>query len=246
MDEPQLKPVPEDWDSALAIVAHPDDMEYGMSAAVARWTRQGKTVSYLLVTRGEAGIDTMPPEETIEVRAREQRAACDAVGVETLEYLDHPDGTIHDVMRLRRDIAAAVRRHRPDVVLTATPRDFFPGGLYNMADHRVVGYAVLDGVRDAANRWVFSDLTGPDGGPLDPWGGVRFTAVGGSTEPSHAVDVTDTLDAAVASLRAHQAYLAALDWHPDPDGMIRSFAEQAAPRFGGRPAMAFEVIGLQE
>jgi hypothetical protein len=47
-------------------------------------------------------------------------------------------------------------------------------------------------------------------------------------------------------LRAHQAYLAALDWHPDPDGMIRSFAEQVAPRFGGRPAMAFELIGLQE
>jgi len=246
MDEPQLKPVPEDWNSALAIVAHPDDMEYGMSAAVARWTRQGKKVSYLLVTRGEAGIDTMPPEETISVRAREQRAACDAVGVETLEYLDHPDGIIHDVMRLRREIAAAVRRHRPDVVLTATPRDFFPGGMYNMADHRVVGYAVLDGVRDAANRWVFSDLTGPDGAALDPWGGVRFTAVGGSTEPSHAVDVADTLDAAVTSLRAHQAYLAALDWHPDPDGMIRSFAEQAAPRFGGRPAMAFELIGLQE
>src|SRR5690606_29870548 len=102
MDAPQLAPLPEDWDSALAIVAHPDDMEYGMSAAVARWTAQGKTVSYLLVTRGEAGIDTMPPEETVRVRAAEQRAACDAVGVETLEYLDHPDGVIHDVMRLRR------------------------------------------------------------------------------------------------------------------------------------------------
>lgn len=242
----ELRALPEDWDSALAIVAHPDDMEYGMSAAVARWSAQGKRVSYLLVTRGEAGIDTMTPEETIRVRAAEQRAACDAVGVESLEFLDHPDGIIHDVMRLRRDIAAAVRRHRPDVVLTTTPRDFFPGGMYNMADHRVVGYAVLDGVRDAANRWVFTDLTGPDGEVLEPWAGVRFTALGGSTEPSHAVDVTDHLDAGVASLRAHEAYLAALDWHPDPDEMIRSFAEQAAPRFGGRPAIAFEVIGLAE
>lgn len=246
MDEPQLKPMPEDWERALAIVAHPDDMEYGMSAAVARWTAQGKTVDYLLVTRGEAGIDTMAPEETIRVRAAEQRAACDAVGASNLEYLDHPDGTIHDTMRLRRDIAAAVRRHRPDVVLTTTPRDFFPGGMYNMADHRIVGYAVLDGVRDAANRWVFSDLTGPDGEVLEAWSGVTFTAMGGSTEPSHAVDVTDTLDAAVASLKAHEAYLAALDWHPDPDEMIRSFAAEAAPRFGGVPAITFEVIGLAE
>ncbi|WP_156252898.1 PIG-L deacetylase family protein [Pseudactinotalea terrae] len=246
MGEPELKPMPEDWDSALAIVAHPDDMEYGASAAVARWTAQGKTVSYLLVTRGEAGIDTMAPEETIRVRAAEQRAACDAVGVESLEYLDHPDGTIHDVMQLRRDVAAAVRRHRPDVVLTGSPRDFFPGGMYNMADHRVVGYAVLDGVRDAANRWVFTDLTGPDGEVLEPWSGVRFTALGGSTEPTHAVDVTDSIDAGVASLRAHQAYLAALDWHPDPEEMIRSFATQDAERFGGRLAIAFEVIGLAE
>lgn len=246
MDVPQLTPLPEDWDSALAIVAHPDDMEYGLSAAVARWTAQGKTVSYLLVTRGEAGIDSMPPEETIRVRAAEQRAACDAVGVESLEYLDHPDGVIHDVMRLRWDIAAAIRRHRPDVVLTGSPRDFFPGGMYNMADHRVVGYAVLDGVRDAANRWVFTDIAGPDGQQLEPWGGVRFTALGGSTQPSHAVDVTDTLDAGVASLRAHEAYLAALDWHPDPDEMLRMFADQAAPSFGGVPAVALEVVGLQE
>ena len=246
MGDADLKPLPEDWDRALAIVAHPDDMEYGASAAVARWTAQGKTVSYLLVTRGEAGIDTMPPEETIRVRGAEQRAACDAVGVSNLEFLDHPDGTIHDAMRLRRDVAAAVRRHRPDVVLTGSPRDFFPNGMYNMADHRVVGYAVLDGVRDAANRWVFTDLVGPDGGVLDPWDGVRFTALSGSTEPSHAVDVTDSIGAGIASLRAHRAYLAALDWHPDPEQMIRSFADEVAPRFGGVPAIAFEVIGLPD
>lgn len=246
MDERQLPPMPEDWDHALAIVAHPDDMEYGMSAAVARWTAQGKTVDYFLLTRGEAGIDSMRPEETIEVRAAEQRAACDAVGVRHLLFGDHPDGTLHDVMALRADVARTIRQLRPDVVLTTSPRDFFPGGMYNMADHRVAGYAVLDGVRDAANRWVFTDLAGPDGTVLDPWAGVRFTALGGSTEPSHAVDVSNTLGAAVASLRAHEAYLAALDWHPDPDEMIRSFAQQAADRFGGVPAIAFEVIGLQE
>lgn len=239
----ELEPVPEDWDRALAIVAHPDDMEYGMSAAVARWTAQGKTVSYLLVTRGEAGIDTMEPAQTIPVRAAEQRAACDAVGVEVLEFLDHPDGVIHDVMRLRRDVAAAVRRHRPEVVLTTSPREFFPSGMYNMADHRIVGHAVLDGVRDAANRWVFTDLTGPDGEVLPAWGGVRFTALGGSTEARHAVDVSDSLDACVASLRAHEAYLAALDWHPDPDEMLRSMAQEAAPRFGGVPAITLELIG---
>ncbi len=245
-DETPLRALPEDWGSALAIVAHPDDMEYGMSAAVARWTAQGKIVDYLLVTRGEAGIDTMPPEETIPVRAAEQRAACDAVGARHLDFLDHPDGVISDVMRLRRDIAAAVRRRRPDVVLTTTPREFFPGGMYNMADHRVVGHAVLDGVRDAANRWVFTDLVDDDGVPLERWDGVRFTALGGSTHATHAVDVADSLDAGISSLRAHEAYLAALPWHPDPEDMLRGIADEAARRFGGVPAIPFEVIGLSE
>ena len=57
---PGMKPMPEDWDRAVAVVAHPDDLEYGVASAVARWTRQGKQVSYLLVTRGEAGIAGMP------------------------------------------------------------------------------------------------------------------------------------------------------------------------------------------
>ena len=55
-----MKPMPEDWDRAVAVVAHPDDLEYGVASAVARWTGQGKQVSYLLVTRGEAGIAGMP------------------------------------------------------------------------------------------------------------------------------------------------------------------------------------------
>ena len=51
-----MKPMPEDWDRAVAVVAHPDDLEYGVASAVARWTGPGKQGSYLLVTRGEAGI----------------------------------------------------------------------------------------------------------------------------------------------------------------------------------------------
>ncbi len=58
-----LERVPEDWSTALAVVAHPDDMEYGAAAAVARWTGQGKQITYVLVTDGEAGIATMDPAE---------------------------------------------------------------------------------------------------------------------------------------------------------------------------------------
>ena len=118
-----------------------------------------------------------------------------------------------------REIAAAIRRHWPDVVITVTHRDFFALGMFNIADHRIVGLAVLDTVRDAANRWIFTDLTdltdltdftGPDGDALEPWSGVRFTGASGFAQPTHAVDITDHLNAGIPSLRAHRAYPASI------------------------------------
>ncbi|BBJ46916.1 hypothetical protein SSPO_096340 [Streptomyces antimycoticus] len=60
---PPLRPMPDDWRRALAVVAHPDDLEYGCSAAVASWVADGRQVAYVLATRGEAGIDTLAPNE---------------------------------------------------------------------------------------------------------------------------------------------------------------------------------------
>ncbi len=69
----RLEPIPENWDTALAVVAPPDDLEYGAASAVARWTAQGKRITYLLLTRGEAGIDSIAPEEAGPLREAEQR-----------------------------------------------------------------------------------------------------------------------------------------------------------------------------
>ncbi|WP_033437680.1 PIG-L deacetylase family protein [Saccharothrix sp. NRRL B-16314] len=236
-DLPELEPVPEDWERALAVVAHPDDLEYGASGAIARWTAQGKHVAYLLASRGEAGIDTLPPEQAGPLREREQTASAAVVGVDVVEFLDHPDGMIEYGLPLRRDIAAAIRRHRPEVVITGNHHETFPGGFLNMADHRAVGRAAVDAVRDAANRWVFRDLD------LEPWSGVRFVAVNASPHGGHAVDVTDTFDLGVASLREHKAYLAALSGDmARPEVFLRQAAEQAGARFGGRLAVGFEVL----
>jgi LmbE family N-acetylglucosaminyl deacetylase len=228
-----LDPFPEDWESALAVVAHPDDMEYGASSAVARWTRQGKRVAYLLVTRGEAGIDSMAPGEVIAARADEQRASCAAVGVDTLEFLDHPDGLVVEGLELRRDLATAVRKHRPDVLLSINHRDSWGGPSWNHADHRAVGRALLDAARDAGNRWLF-----PDVGDRHQ---VRFVAFGSSPESTHFVDVTDTLDAGIASLASHELYLRALDNH-DPDAFLRDAARSAGERCGVEYATTFEVV----
>ena len=123
----QLDLVPEDWKRALAVVAHPDDLEYGAAAAIARWTGQGKQIAYCLATSGEAGIDSMPPEQAGPVREAEQRAAAAVVGVSDVEFLGLPDGILEYGLPLRRAITAAIRRHRPEIVIGLSHREDFHG-----------------------------------------------------------------------------------------------------------------------
>ncbi|MFF3928964.1 PIG-L deacetylase family protein [Streptomyces hirsutus] len=238
----QLAPMPDDWQRALAVVAHPDDLEYGCSAAIASWTDAGREVTYVLATRGEAGIDTLAPAECGPVREREQRASAAVVGVSTVEFLDHRDGVIEYGTALRRDIAAAVRRHRPELVITLNHRDTWDGAFWNTPDHVAVGRAVLDAAGDAGNRWIFPELTEQG---LEPWNGVRWVAVAGSSTHTHAVDATDGLDRAVRSLLEHRAYIEALT-DQDPEEYVRGFltesARETGKRFGDRPAVSFELF----
>jgi LmbE family N-acetylglucosaminyl deacetylase len=235
----ELLPFPDDWERALAIVAHPDDLEYGAAGAIAAWTTTGRQVAYLLASRGEAGIDGMDPDKAAAVREAEQYASAAVVGVASVEFLDHPDGLIAYGLPLRRDLAAAIRRHRPHLVVTFNHHDTWPGPRWNTPDHRNTGRAALDAIGDAGNRHLFGDLG------LDPWSGVRYAAVAGSPLATHAVDVTATLDTAVASLQAHRAYLDGLgpdNWMADARGLLTAMADQAGQRFGGRPAVAFELL----
>ncbi|MEU6140372.1 PIG-L deacetylase family protein [Streptomyces sp. NPDC047081] len=245
MTEPQitqLQPMPTDWRRALAVVAHPDDLEYGCSAAVAAWTDEGREVAYVLATRGEAGIDTLEPEKCGPLREQEQRASAAVVGVSTVEFLDHRDGVIEYGLGLRRDIAAAIRRHRPELLITLNHRDTWGGIAWNTPDHVAVGRATLDAAGDAGNRWIFPELVEQG---LEPWNGVRWVAVAGSFSPTHAVDATPGMERAVHSLLEHRTYIEVLT-SEDPETYVRGFltanAERTAERFGGKPAVAFEVF----
>ncbi|WP_344830611.1 PIG-L deacetylase family protein [Actinocorallia longicatena] len=231
-----MEPVAEDWRTALAIVAHPDDLEYGAACAIAKWTAQGKTVIEVLATRGEAGIQSMPPEEVGPIRSAEQIEAARRVGVETVEFLDHPDGMLEYGLPLRRDLARAIRRHRPDVVISGNFRDHFPGGFFNMADHRVLGLAVADAVRDASNPWVFRDLEEP------AWHGVRFSLFAGSPQATHYVDVTGHLERGLSALGAHKVYFDNLDGHDGTENMVRGMAAAVGEAVGVTHAIGFELL----
>jgi LmbE family N-acetylglucosaminyl deacetylase len=213
-----LKPMPEDWERAVAVVAHPDDLEYGAASAVARWTAQGKQVSYVLATRGEAGIAGMDPAEVGPLRVAEEMRGAAVVGVTDVEFLDHVDGLVEYGIPLRRDLAAAFRRLQPEVVITMSfDLTWGEEGPVNHSDHRAIGLAVLDACRDAANEWVFTE-SGP------PCRTIKDAYVAATGNPTHFVDVTDTIDAGIASLREHRAYIDGLGGDFDPDEFLRNMA----------------------
>ena len=243
MTEPQeLSPVNEDWDTLLAVVAHPDDLEFGAAAAIARWTGQGKKVIYCMVTSGEAGIDGMQPDECREVRIAEQIESARIVGVETVDFLGLPDGILEYGVALRRAIAGSVRKHRPQIVITNNFRDTWGGQALNQADHIATGRATLDAVRDAGNRWIFPEQL-VDG--LEPWGGVTAVWAAGSPDSAHAVDTTDTFDKGVESLLAHDAYIKGLGWeHFDPAEFLEGSARPTGSRLGVKYAASFEVFSM--
>ena len=235
-----LPVLPEDWERCLAVAAHPDDIEYGTASAIARWTAQGKRVTYLLATRGEAGIDGLHPDQAGPLREAEERAGAHEVGVDVVDFLDHRDGVIEYGLPLRRDIVRAMRRYRPEVVVSGAFTVRLVGGLTNQADHRTVGLATLDAARDAGNRWVFPDLE--DEG-LHPWNGIRFVCYAGAERPTHGVDVTgEPLERGIASLAAHAEYtkgLGAAGFDPAP--FLTWAAKAGGPAIGVEAAMLFDV-----
>jgi LmbE family N-acetylglucosaminyl deacetylase len=232
-----MEPVPEEWQRAVAVAAHPDDLEYGAAAAFARWTSQGKEISYVLVTSGEAGIDSLEPDRARPLREEEERAAAAIVGVRHVEFLGHPDGAVEYGLPLRRDIASALRRRRPDVVFaTNFELTWGDSGPVNHADHRAAGLAVLDACRDAANRWMYPELS-------EPWQGIRAVYVFAQGPPTHYVDVSDTFQKGMDSLHAHRAYLDALGGS-DPAEFLLGFARTAGETAGCALAVTLRQMSV--
>ena len=229
------------FQSVLCVAAHPDDLEYGAAAAVDKWVRAGKTVTYLLATRGEAGIDTMPPDRAGPAREQEERNGAAAVGVDVVDFLDgFSDGSVEYGLPLRRSLARQIRIHRPDLILSLTHAESFAGGGLNQADHRAVGLAVIDARADAGNRWIFPQLV--EAGHL-PWS-TRQVFACNDPLPTHYVDVTGHFEAAVASLSAHEQYLTALGAdYPAPAELLSTILGGSADTVGCEYALFGRLIG---
>src|SRR4029078_2969961 len=187
-----LEAFPTDWRTALLLVPHPDDPEYGCAAAVAKWTSHGKTVRYALACRGEGGIAGMPPEEAGPPREGAQIRSDAIVGVHDVQFWDFPDSQIRDTPELRAKIADTITALAPDLVLTVYSGPEWAPGAPNQRDHVEFSKAVAAAYDSLTKppRWLFEN------GP----------------EVTHAEVIDDdSFDRAVASLAAHEVYLSVLD-----------------------------------
>lgn len=219
----ELQPFPSDWDIALVLVPHPDDPEYGVAAAVAKWTASGKTVRYALACRGEAGIAGMPAEQAGPLREGEQRRSAAIVGVAHVDFWDFPDGEIRNTPELRAKIAETITELAPDVVVTIYSGPRWAPDAPNQRDHIEFSNAVVDAYDSLSDppRWLFEN--GPD--------------------VTHAEVIDDSCyDRAVASLAAHDVYLSVLDPNTPVLEQARrqvDMTTEPRPEFNGRRTVEF-------
>ncbi len=223
----------------LVIVAHPDDAEFGCAGSTARWVDEGQEVFYCIGTNGNRGSDdpAMTPERLAAIREEEQRAAAGSLGVTDLVFLGYPDGELEDTREARRDVVRAIRRFRPDRLVTQNP---FPSlnPYSGHRDHRHAGRLALDAVYPyARDRLHFPELLAEGWQPHK----VREVYVMGHAEPDVVVDITATMERKLTALRCHASQLKDF---AGVEGRVRERAAEVGKPHGYTYAEAFRLIEL--
>ncbi len=224
-------------ESAMVIMAHPDDAEFTVAGTVAAWIKAGCRVIYVVCTDGNAGSHEpgMTREKLAEIRRAEQRAACATLGVSEVVFLGYDDGQLQPTLDLRRDLVRVIRQHKPEAVITWDPTRLLIGDQYiNHPDHRAAAQAALDAVAPAAAM----PLLWPEvGAPYQ----VRQVYIFGHDEPNVWVDVADMIEQKIAALKQHASQMG--DW--DPTEMIKEWGAETGKEKGLAYAESYLVITLE-
>ena len=192
--------MPETIERVMIITAHPDDAEFGAGGTVARLVKEGREVTYVIATNGDKGSSdrTMTSERLAAIRAEEQRNAARVLGVARVEFLGYPDGELEDTRDLRLDITRAIRRWRPDLVISMNPRRTY--NLYaSHRDHRIVAGVALDCVYPLAR----DHMSFPEVLPAFEPHKVREIYLMQWENPQLVLDITDVMDLKLKALACH-------------------------------------------
>ncbi|GDX32553.1 GlcNAc-PI de-N-acetylase [Actinomycetes bacterium] len=231
-----------DVSRVLVITAHPDDVDFGAAGTVAGWVAQGITVTYCIITDGDAGgADPNVPRGAIAgIRQGEQRAAGAVLGVTDIRFLGYRDGELTVSHDLRRDLSRVIRQVRPERVLMQSPDRNWKRIYASHPDHLAAGEAAIFAIYpDARNPFAHTALLQDEG--LADWA-VPEVWVMGSPTPNHYVDVTDRFDIKLAALLAHTSQTGHME---DLAGRITGWLTMQGIEAGlaeGRMAESFMVV----
>jgi len=223
---------------ALIFSPHPADPEFGIGGTVARWTREGKSVVYVICTNGDKGTSDpeMMPEELAKIREQEQLKAAGMVGVRDVIFLRHPDLGLEDSPEFRKEILKLILMYRPEIVATCDP--YNPKYISN-PDHRVLGRVVLDVVWPMALAPnTYRDLL-KEGLKLHK---VKEMLLWQTGEPNYYSDISDTFDIKIAASRCHQSQIGAQGSAPDFADRLTDMAKTAAKAGNYKWAEAFHRL----
>ena len=216
----------EGWESRkeiLVILAHPDDPEFFLGAAIARWIDAGHLVRYVLLTRGDKGAEdvTLSKAEICQIRMEEQNNAAASLGVASVDFLDYEDGCLIPDLEMRREVVRWIRRYKPEILVTCDPTTYFPNGHYiNHPDHRNAGQVVIDAVFPASgNPFFFPELLEEGLQPHE----VEEVWMSLTHQPDISLDVTTYA----------QKKLDALKHHVSQIGDPQAFEKHMLERFKG-------------
>ncbi len=222
--------------SALAIGAHPDDVEFGCGATLAKWSAAGAKVHHLICTDGSKGswdpsIDTAA---LVVTRQAEQQSAAKALGATgECVFLTWPDGELESGLRQRWEVAFWIRKLQPTVVLGHDPWK-----RYRLhPDHRHAGLLTVEGIVAARDPHFFPEQDLP---PHRPAALLLFEA----DEPDHVEDVAGYADAKLAALHAHTSQLLST-MHID-EGATLSEVERQRQAFDERVLTRLAEHGTRE
>ncbi len=228
-------------ESAMAIVAHPDDIEFTCAGTLARWRRGGARIAYVLCTSGDAGIadPALTRAQAAAIREAEALEAARVVGVTDVTFLHEPDGLLEATLELRRKLVREIRRFRPEVVMTGDPTLVWAGENYiNHPDHRAASLVAVEAVFPAAGQpHVFEELAAEGLRPHKPRKLYCTNWRGANT----FVSIEETIDLKIESLRAHKSQMR--DWDPAP--RIREWASERAKNMEMDYSEGFHVVTLE-